>query len=201
MLYQSLKEFINTKIELRDEYIIDIDEATSKIIDFLKQEESIIAKINMLHHYLEEQSSIVYDSAIDVVCFVLDRDEQNFKPDQYDFIMSECIERKFKLYISNPTFEFWLLLHFKEALDYDRTLLLKNPKKTVKSKTRYLETLLNNLLSGYKKGKYDVNVLIEKIELAIEQEKEFCEDLHALKDDLGTNIGTLLSELLDYHQK
>ena len=108
--------------------------------------------------------------------------------------MSECIERTYKLYISNPTFEFWLLLHFKEALDYDRTLLLKNPKKTVKSEMRYLETLSNDFLSGYKKGTYDVNVLIVKIEIAFEQEKEFYEDLHALKDDLGANIGTLLSE-------
>lgn len=35
----------------------------------------------------------------------------------------------------------------------------------------------------------------DKIDLAIEQEKYFCEDIEKLKTDLGTNIGLLLASM------
>lgn len=47
----------------------------------------------------------------------------------------------------------------------------------------------------YNKNKYNVEFLIEKIDLVIENEKRFCEDIEEFKDKLGSNIGLLIKEL------
>lgn len=66
--------------------------------------------------------------------------------------------------------------------------------KRASSKVRFVESELKKYFS-YNKNKYNAELLIEKIDLAIENEKKFCENIEELKDKLGSNIGLLIKEL------
>lgn len=63
--------------------------------------------------------------------------------------------------VTNPCFEFWLLLHYDQVLNLNRDMLLENPK--VSSKRRYTEHELRKLLKGYSKNNYDAELLIGKM--------------------------------------
>ena len=58
-------------------------------------------------------------------------------------VLKTCREKGFRFYVSNPCFEFWLLLHFDEVFDLDRDKLLENPQVT--AKRRYTEHELRKL--------------------------------------------------------
>lgn len=141
-----------------------------------------------------ENKQITYSEDIDKMCFIVDRDKKSFKEEQYNYVKKECKRKNFKLYVTNPCFEFWLLLHFDEVHSIDKEKLLENNRITAKSKVRYVEAELKKYFP-YNKNKYNAELLIEKIDLAIENEKKFCEDIEELKDKLGSNIGLLIQEL------
>ena len=63
------------------------------------------------------------------------------------------------------------------------------------AKRRYTEHELCKLLPGYRKSKYNTEVLMEHIDRAIINEKKFCENIECLDNELGSNIGTLIEEL------
>jgi len=77
---------------------------------------------------------------------VVDRDRQNVSREQLTSIIDKCKTEGYNLALSNPTFEFWLLLHITSLDTYDHDLLLANPKTTVKSKKRIIEKELSSLL-------------------------------------------------------
>ena len=54
---------------------------------------------------------------------------------------------------------------------------------------------MRKLLPGYSKGKYRAKGLIEKVEAAMKNETQFCEDTDGLKEGLGTNIGLLIHKM------
>jgi len=82
---------------------------------------NILDQIENIQKYIVEQE-IIYNKDIDKICLVMDRDKGNVKPFQYDEIIQKCNEKYIKLYVSNPTFEFWLLLH---SLSVDELKQLK----------------------------------------------------------------------------
>ena len=92
-----------------------------------------------------------------------------------------------------PCFEFWLLLHFDEVFQLDKQKLLDNPKVT--AKRRYAENELRRIYPGYSKTRYYAEPFVRDIDKAIENEKEFCEDIEELKDSVGSNIGKLICEM------
>ena len=90
----------------------------------------------------------------------------------------------------NPLIEqvpVWLLLHFDEVMNLDMEQLLENPKVT--SKRRYTEQQLRTLMPGFTKAKYDVNTLMQRIDKAISNEKQFCEDDQELEHTVGSKVG------------
>ncbi|EHO21149.1 hypothetical protein HMPREF9466_00657 [Fusobacterium necrophorum subsp. funduliforme 1_1_36S] len=73
-----------------------------------------------------EKGGITYSKDFDKVCFIVDRDKDSFTEKQYNFVLEKCRENSFGFYITNPCFEFWLLLHFEEVLSMDKEKLLLN---------------------------------------------------------------------------
>jgi len=55
---------------------------------------------------------LFYNSDVDKVCLIIDRDAQNFKANQYDALLAACDKKGFSLHVSNPCFEIWLLMHY-----------------------------------------------------------------------------------------
>ncbi|MCM1558931.1 MAG: RloB family protein, partial [Butyrivibrio sp.] len=142
-------------------------------------------------------SNLTYDSRFDKICLIVDRDKKSFlanpENDQYGYVLETCLAKGFGFYVSNPCFEFWLLLHFDEVFDLDKEKLLENPQVT--AKRRYTEHELRKLMPGYSKGRYKADTLIKQVKMAIKNEEKFCEELEGLKERLGTNVGLLINEM------
>ncbi len=189
-------EDIKNEIESLDSIVENIEEDCEFFLNMIiKNFFLTIEEIpNILETVLKniENKQITYSEDIDKMCLIVDRDKKSFKEEQYNYVKEECKRKNFKFYVTNPCFEFWLLLHFDEVHSINREKLLEN--KRASSKVRYVESELKKYFP-YNKNKYNAELLIEKIDLAIENEKRFCEDIEELKDKLGSNIGLLIKEL------
>ena len=174
----------------------DIEETCKKIAAYLGEFTNIENIIDDVPKIIKNRA-ITYEENFDKICFIIDRDRHSFvshqENNQYKYVLDKCSEYNFGFFISNPCFEFWLLLHFDEVMQLDENKLLENPKET--SKRRYTEHNLRKLLPGYSKSSYNVKSLMEKIDTAIANEKRFCEDDHGLEHCLGSKIGLLIEEL------
>lgn len=150
----------------------------------------------------EENRKWDYDPEVDYVCVIFDRDYRDLDrklPELYQ----KCKEHHIFIAISNPNFELWLLMHFPNIIQYDRELLLQNPKNLRykyfpdRSKDKkYLEILLSLRNNGYKKGaRIDFECFKDKVPLAIEQAKLFCQEPELLAHELGSSVGKLLEKM------
>lgn len=185
-----LKRCLNDKVD-------NLSEACNKLIEYLNQESDVVNIINDISDIIRE-SNITYDSRFDKICLIVDRDKESFlatsKNNQYDYVLRTCREKGFGFYVSNPCFEFWLLLHFDEVLNLDKDKLLENPLVT--AKRRYTEHELRKLLLGYSKSKYNVEILIRNLSIALCNAEKFCEDEDLLISEVGTNMRKLILSLV-----
>ena len=193
---EKMIENIKNDIESLDNIVENVEEDCEFLLNMIiKKLFLTIEEIpNILETVLKniENKQITYSEDIDKMCFIVDRDKKSFKEEQYNYVKKECKRKNFKLYVTNPCFEFWLLLHFDEVHLINKEELLEN--KRASSKVRFVESELKKYFP-YNKNKYNAELLIEKIDLAIENEKKFCENIEELKDKLGSNIGLLIKEL------
>lgn len=148
-------------------------------------------KINNFEDSVKE-GKINYDKDVDIAVFVFDRDPQNFKSEQYDTYLKLCREKGYKLCISNPTFELFLLMHDDKIFNLDRKKMLENCKENSK---RYLELQVENFFHHNKRN-LDFAIYKDKIKTAIKNEQEFCEDLYGLKEELGSNVAQFIGTLM-----
>ena len=189
-------EDIENEIESLENTVKNIEEDCITLLSIITKKVFLVKEeiANILEKVLENigNQQITYSEDIDKMCLIVDRDKKSFKEEQYNYVKEECKRKNFKFYVTNPCFEFWLLLHFDEVHSINREKLLEN--KRASSKVRYVESELKKYFP-YNKNRYNAELLIEKIDLAIENEKRFCEDIEELKDKLGSNIGLLIKEL------
>jgi len=79
-------------------------------------------------------------------------------------VSQQCIQKSYKLAVSNPAFEIWLLLHSKTLDDYseeEKQVFLQNPKTHNRSR---LEHELVAVLGSYNKSKPDMNIFLPQVE-------------------------------------
>lgn len=178
------------------EDVENIEDACSLICEKLKKEYNLENVISDITNIIEE-GGLTYAEGFDKICLIVDRDRESFvsnpKNDQYAYVVNKCKERDFELYVTNPCFEFWLLLHFDEVFEMDKDKLLKNPKVT--SRRRYTEQELRRIYPRYTKSDYQAEELVRNIDKAIKNEKEFCEDIILLENSVGSNLGKLIENM------
>lgn len=136
---------------------------------------------------------VTYSPTTDSLNMVIDRDKDSFTEEQYDEVIKFCNENNVNLYVSNPNFEFWLLLHFKEIESEDNQKLLENPK--VNNSRRYLEKRLHDICK-YTKTKFSFEPFEKNVHDAILREKNYEENVNRLKNNLGSNIGKLVDSII-----
>lgn len=174
----------------------NVVEDCNKLIEYLNQESDIVNIVDDVSDIIQA-SNITYDNRFDEICLIVDRDKESFmaipKNNQYRYVLETCQGKGFGFYVSNPCFEFWLLLHFDEVLKLDRDKLLENPQVT--AKRRYTEHELRKLLPGYSKGKYNADTLIGNLSVALHNAEKFCQDVSLLVSEVGTNVGKLIQYL------
>ena len=131
----------------------------------------------------------------DELCIIVDRDRKSFKEEQYQELCEANIKKEIRFCITNPCFEFWLLLHLCDCSEYEKSVLLEN-KKT--GRRTQVELYLKEKLGGsYNKTKIHFeSIFLPKIHFAIDNSKSFSTDCETLKDEVGTNIGLLIEEML-----
>lgn len=152
--------------------------------------------IELLDEFCEKED---YQTNKDNFCLwlVVDRDPMSFKKEQLDEIIAKCQKKNYKLVLSNPNFELWLLMHVKDISSYDFSEILANRKTGSKS---FLERELATNLPTKSYKKSDIKFYQYKNEnrilKAIEQSKQYATTFPELYDQLGTQVGIMVEQLL-----
>ena len=178
-----------------DDTITSPEDVSENLADFLQKDTPVAEYPENIRSYIEGQHT-TFDPEFDCVCMIVDRDRQSFKENQYDEIVKRCEEHHVQLYVTNPCFEFWLLLHFDEIFKLDGNKLLNNKKIPKSAKYGYAGAELRKLVPGYQKTDVKFDVFAPRIAKAIRNEKKYAEDVKELKTALGSNVGVLLSQLM-----
>jgi RloB-like protein len=135
----------------------------------------------------------------DELWLIIDRDKQNNPSKNIADIAQNCLQKGYFLALSNPNFEFWLLLHLKNLEDYTAQQLddfLQN-KKASASKS-ILEVELSNLLGGYNKSKYAIEKLLPHLQPAIVRAKALDTSVldRWMEGKLGSRVYRLAEQIL-----
>ncbi len=170
----SILESITSKYG--DNKIIKYKDLKKLIFDLFSGEIYVDLSKNFMK-YLSYQG-FTYSPLIDKICLVVDRDKDSFLKSQYDEVSNFCETNNIGYYVSNPCFEFWLYLHFREIEKEKNVDLLKN--EFVTDDKRYIETKLHKLC-GYTKTKFNFLVFESRINDAINREKNYEENIIGLE--------------------
>lgn len=115
---------------------------------------------------------------------------------QFNEILEKCKKYGINIGFTNPTFEFWLLLHLPNINEYGEATLLANEKVGGKSSKRFVEKELSNRLTGgYNKNQIRFERFLPNVDLAIAQEKLFKNTVNDIFYNVGSNIGILISKM------
>lgn len=139
---------------------------------------------------------IDYEPSIDEIWVIFDRDPQTFVEKQYDYVYGKCKEHGINIGFTNPTFEFWLLLHLEDIKQYEPEILLANHRVGGRHSRRFVDKELSDRLkNGYQKNDIKFKRFLPNIGLAIEQEKLFKQEVSDILNNVGSNIGVLISRM------
>ena len=168
--------------------LLDEEKALTAATDFFKKEcgkDTVIIDLNKYKNITGD------DFSKDVYCIIVDRDKGNFFPDQVEKMIRLCSENNFRLVITNPYFELWLLLHF----DVSKETIMNNMEKR-----SGLKLELSKYSSINTKNRIP-NEFTDKLERALANIKDYAQDIAVLKElpsekTIGSNIGLLMNELM-----
>jgi hypothetical protein len=132
-----------------------------------------------------------YDNNQDIFCIVIDRDQHS----NIDECIQHCNEKNYKVFLTNPCFEFWLLLHLMDDVinKYNCEDLFKNKKL---SRTHsYVSYEVSKIAKHGKKNIGFAKNYLHNIDFAIKQADESETTINNLITKIGTNIGDLFKLL------
>lgn len=179
------KEFIHKYLEAPD--TIDVKEKR-QFEGFLKEEQLDLTYLLFLNKFKGSDNG-----ENDVFGIVIDRDAGNHSPENMARIFDECDEKGYRCFLTNPRFEFWLLLHVADVKS-------EYPDELEKMLDFNDETVDKHLLEKTGGGKkiqrktFDTYSL-PNIDTAIERANGLCTSRNELLDQLGSTLGELF-ELL-----
>ncbi|MBQ5559740.1 MAG: RloB domain-containing protein [Lachnospiraceae bacterium] len=137
-----------------------------------------------------------YTSNLDEFCILIDRDTGSHSSEDMNFILQYCKEKNYRCFITNPCFEFWLLLHFSDVYEeyLDQFDLIRENKKVSNAHT-FVSNELSAKAHHGKKGIAFKEKYLPHIEEAIIRASKFASDNEALITDIGCNIWILIKEM------
>lgn len=169
-------------------------EGRPKIIEAISKTEKVVEVVEQI----DALSNIsTYKKGFDNICIILDRDKKSFTERQLESVIEICKENNFFLGLTNPCFEFYLLLHLSDGSDYSVKDLLENKKITTKKTYAHVALMQEYIKITtdkiYKKSKYDPGLFLSRIDDLYENSKEFPINI----DNLNSNVGSLIPEMLE----
>ena len=172
------------------------------LVEIIPIEHDSKTSSNPLNLYNEAKESLdncdnYFPEAGDQFCLIVDRDRKSFSEIQYEELLKYEKNGNINLIVSNPCFEFWLLLHFKKCSDIAPELIFENKKEGNRT---FVENLLKNCLGGsYSKSRLKFEQFKNHINEAIANSRTYATEPGELKNKIGTNVG-LLIERMQQHQ-
>ena len=147
--------------------------------------------------YLQHYTST--DHSDDIFAVVLDRDCGNHSQELMEQCVALCSSKGYNCYVTNPCFEFWLLLHLcdvkSEFTDLEQVELLQNAKIS-KSNTKTSFEVSKRAHHGKSIGAGAfIKHYFPNISHALARSKQFANDYPDLYNKLGTNLPHLFSIL------
>lgn len=138
-----------------------------------------------------------YKGENDVFGIVIDRDAKSHTAAQMRRVQSSCREKGYHCFITNPCFEFWLLLHVSDvSTEYADHLEEIKENRIGAGKRPYVAELLHNK-TGQKKNikvKTFTEHYLPNVDLAIERAESFAKEENLI-DEIGSNLGELFGLL------
>ena len=179
------KEFIHKYLEAPD--TIDVKEKR-QFEGFLKEEQLDLTYLLFLNKFKGSDNG-----ENDVFGIVIDRDAGNHSPENMARIFDECDEKGYRCFLTNPRFEFWLLLHVADVKsEYQDEL-----EKMLDFNDETVDKHLLEKTGGGKKIQRKIfdTYFLPNIDTAIERANGLCTSRNELLDQLGSTLGELF-ELL-----
>ena len=159
-MFNDLYEALVSSEACGDRYVEDSDAFMGGVYDFLGPRDVPEQILKRLEYPV---FNLGYNPDLDRLCLIIDRDYCGFSNPQwedpgrtkeyYKELVQECHPdstselKHVRLFVSNPTFEFWLTLHFDESLDFSdemRSKLNFDHKEEFDEKTSFL--VLNDII-------------------------------------------------------
>lgn len=136
-------------------------------VEFLEREDNNSSPENVQRQIAAFKAE--YEISDDELWVVVDKDKWEDK--MLSTVAQTCQQEEHTQFcLSNPCFEFWLLLHLRRISDFtkeEQDAIYKN-KRRKKSSLPYLKQLLREIMGAYKESSYDAFSLLEHVDLAIE---------------------------------
>lgn len=131
----------------------------------------------------------------DELWMIIDTDDWQDIPD----IIELCSEQgNMFVAVSNPSFEFWLLLHickYEHISDEDKDRLRKNEK--ISTRKRFVDQFLGEKIAGgYNKRNPKTKRFMEFVQMAIEEAKELEKEGESYPLDLGSYVYKVVEKML-----
>lgn len=158
--------------------------------DFLTKLREIGYDINY-RYYLKK-----YSKEKDKFAILIDRDQQSHSEVNMLECIRYCKEKGYDCYISNPCFEFWLLLHLADVkVEFEELLDEIYLNRKVSNEHTFVSKLVSQKAHHGKSGIGFKNNYLPFVDEAIRRAKEFASDENALIGELGCNVWKLLAEM------
>lgn len=143
-----------------------------------------------------------YDGDYDEFAILIDRDIQTHSEKSMKECVCYCRKRGYSCYISNPCFEFWLLLHVSDVKEeYKNKLDLIQTNEKVSAHHTFVSKELSGKVHHGKSGINFKNNYLPNIDMAIERAKIFESDEEALVVGIGSNIWKLIESMRSYKEQ
>lgn len=162
------------------------------------QQDKNISFPRRLIEFAEEQklnSDISFDAEMDRMIIVFDADIFEEKVKDFDEVVAFG-ENNNILGISNPAFELFLLLHYKDA--YEK-YIKPNEKEIISNEKvrnqRYIRNLFTQVSGINPKKNKSIGELVKQVDFAIVEECKINEDIHQCSGQVTCNIAKIINDI------
>lgn len=140
-----------------------------------------------------------YDNELDEFAILIDRDIQTHSEMNMKECISYCKDRNYKCYISNPCFEFWLLLHLSDIkCEYKDKMELIRENKKISNNHTFISKEVSEKAHHGKSGINFKKNYMPFVDTAIQRAKEYESGEEELINHIGCNIWKLLESMRNY---
>lgn len=200
------KKLIDLQKELKISNLLDLQFVDKENIG--EEEEFKTAShpkklIECADKYKSEHNSQFNAKQGDTIIIVFDVDVFKNKSSDYKDILISAKNKNYKLGVTNPCFELFLLLHyensFEDTIKPNYNDILEN--KRVSKNRRFIDKLFSDKANMNAKINEEIGNLAHDVHIAIKQEKNLNGDIENYKDKITSNIGNIIQNIINDNGK